>query len=83
MTAGQKAIFEYHGNNYILTVNQAAVEGQEKSNAVERGMISNDTFFVFEASSGSGIKVIFGSLFPFSVFSFELSELSSNGNWLY
>ncbi|XP_044500147.1 vesicle-fusing ATPase-like [Mangifera indica] len=58
MTAGQKVIFEYHGNNYIFTVNQAVVEGQEKSNAVERGMISNDTYIVFEASNASGIKIV-------------------------
>ncbi|KAJ0013911.1 hypothetical protein Pint_21329 [Pistacia integerrima] len=58
MTAGQKVIFEYHGNNYIFTVNQAVIEGQEKSNAVERGMISNDTYIVFEASNASGIKIV-------------------------
>lgn len=57
MTAGQRASFEYHGTNYIFTVNQAVVEGQDNSNGVERGMISNDTYFVFETSNGSGIKV--------------------------
>lgn len=57
MTAGQRVSFEYHGNNYIFTVNQAVVEGQEKSNAPERGMISNDTYIVFETSNASGIKV--------------------------
>lgn len=56
MTAGQRASFEYHGTNYIFTVNQAVVEGQDNS-GVERGMISNDTYFVFETSNGSGIKV--------------------------
>lgn len=56
MTEGQRVSFEYHGNNYIFTVSQAAVEGQEKSNASERGMISNDTYFVFETSNASGIK---------------------------
>jgi hypothetical protein len=59
MTTGQKVSFEYHGNNYIFTVNQAAVEGQQSSNAPERGMISSDTYFVFETSNGSGIKVVF------------------------
>lgn len=57
MTAGQRASFEYHGTNYIFTVNQAVVEGRDTSNSVERGMISNDTYFVFETSNGSGIKV--------------------------
>lgn len=59
MTAGQRVTFEYHGTNYIFTVNQAVVEGQENSNAIERGMISNDTYIVFEASNASGIKVRF------------------------
>ncbi|KAF8029964.1 hypothetical protein BT93_E2397 [Corymbia citriodora subsp. variegata] len=58
MTVGQRVPFEYHGNNYIFTVNQAAVEGRERSNAPERGMISNDTYIVFEASNASGIKVV-------------------------
>lgn len=57
MTNGQKVIFEYHGNRYTFTVNQAAVEGQEKSNGVERGMISADTYIIFEAAGSSGIKV--------------------------
>ncbi|GMY37369.1 vesicle-fusing ATPase-like [Fagus crenata] len=58
MTAGQRVSFEYHGNNYIFTVNQAAVEGQEQSNALERGMISSDTYIVFETSNASGIKIV-------------------------
>ncbi|KAJ4721486.1 vesicle-fusing ATPase-like [Melia azedarach] len=58
MTSGQKVIFEYHGNNYTFTVNQAVLEGQEKSTLPERGIITNDTFFVFEANSGSGIKIV-------------------------
>ncbi|KAK1570965.1 hypothetical protein Q3G72_009860 [Acer saccharum] len=58
MTVGQKVIFEYHGNNYIFTVNRASVEDEEKSNALERGMISNDTYFVFEASNATGIKIV-------------------------
>ncbi|KAK3431413.1 hypothetical protein EUGRSUZ_E03294 [Eucalyptus grandis] len=58
MTAGQRVSFEYHGNNYIFTVNQAAVEGQERSNAPERGKITNETYIVFEASNASGIKVV-------------------------
>ncbi|XP_038895439.1 vesicle-fusing ATPase [Benincasa hispida] len=58
MTAGQRVSFEYHGTNYIFTVNQAVVEGQDTSNGVERGMISNDTYFVFETSNGSGIKIV-------------------------
>lgn len=54
---GQRVSFEYHGNNYIFTVNHAAVEGQDKSNAPERGIISSDTYIVFETSNSSGIKV--------------------------
>ena len=60
MTAGQRVSFEFLGINYIFTVNQAAVEGQEKSNnGIERGMIVNDTYFIFETSNASGIKVRF------------------------
>uniref|UniRef100_A0A2P2MVU1 Vesicle-fusing ATPase n=1 Tax=Rhizophora mucronata TaxID=61149 RepID=A0A2P2MVU1_RHIMU len=58
MTSGQRVSFEYHGNNYIFTVTQAAVEGREKSNDLERGMISSDTYIVFEASNASGIKIV-------------------------
>ena len=57
MTNGQKVIFEYHGNRYTFTVNQAAVEGQERSKGIERGIISADTYIIFEASGSSGIKV--------------------------
>ena len=59
MTPGQRVSFEFHGNNYIFTVIQAAVEGQEKSSTIERGMISSDTYIVFETSNASGIKVYF------------------------
>ncbi|KAJ4976833.1 hypothetical protein NE237_001939 [Protea cynaroides] len=58
MTEGQKVSFEYHGNNYIFTVSRANVEGQEKSNSSERGMITSDTYFIFEASNASGIKIV-------------------------
>ncbi|CAK7350585.1 unnamed protein product [Dovyalis caffra] len=58
MTSGQRVTFEYHGNNYIFTVNQAVVEGREDSNDIERGMISSDTFIVFEALNSSGIKIV-------------------------
>ncbi|GMY37358.1 vesicle-fusing ATPase-like [Fagus crenata] len=58
MTAGQRVSFEYNGINYIFAVNQAAVEGQEKSDALERGMISSDTYIVFETSDASGIKIV-------------------------
>ncbi|KAL3740113.1 hypothetical protein ACJRO7_021402 [Eucalyptus globulus] len=58
MTVGQRVAFEYDGNKYIFTVNQAAVEGQERSNAPERGKITNETYIVFEASNASGIKVV-------------------------
>lgn len=65
MTAGQRVSFEFQGINYIFTVNQAAVEGQETSNGIERGMIVNDTYIIFETSKASGIKVSYLSLnFP-------------------
>ena len=57
--------FEFHGNNYIFTVIQAAVEGQEKSSTIERGMISSDTDIVFETSNSSGNKGIFLYLIVF------------------
>ncbi|OIV94352.1 hypothetical protein TanjilG_21692 [Lupinus angustifolius] len=58
MTVGQKVLFEYHGNNYNFTVSQAAVEGQENSKSLERGMVSDDTYIVFETARDSGIKVV-------------------------
>ncbi|XP_008792269.1 vesicle-fusing ATPase-like [Phoenix dactylifera] len=58
MTTGQRVSFEFCGTNYIFTVNQAMLEGQEDSKAMERGMISNDTYFIFEASPASGIKIV-------------------------
>ncbi|CAL5322279.1 unnamed protein product [Camellia sinensis] len=60
MTTGQRVTIEYHGNGYIFTVNQAGVEGQVKSNSMERGMISPDTYIVFQASNSSGMKIING-----------------------
>ncbi|EFH46127.1 predicted protein [Arabidopsis lyrata subsp. lyrata] len=59
LTVGQRVTFEYHGTNYILTVNRAVVLADEnQTNGIERGMIGNDTYFVFEASNASGIKII-------------------------
>ncbi|CAI8618212.1 unnamed protein product [Vicia faba] len=58
MTAGQKVLFEFQGNNYSFTVREATVEGRGKSSSIERGMILDDTFFVFDAPRDSGIKVI-------------------------
>ncbi|XP_022720468.1 vesicle-fusing ATPase-like [Durio zibethinus] len=58
MISGQKVTFEYHGNNYIFTINQAQLEGQGTSNAPERGMISSDTYIIFEAQNSSGIKIV-------------------------
>ena len=51
--------FEYHGNGYIFTINQAVIEGREKSKSIERGIMSTETYIVFETSSSSGIKVTF------------------------
>ncbi|KAM3233110.1 vesicle-fusing ATPase [Capsicum annuum] len=42
---------------YMFAVNQATVEGQEKSN-IERGMVSADTCIMFEAANSSGIKIV-------------------------
>ncbi|KAJ8431942.1 hypothetical protein Cgig2_000001 [Carnegiea gigantea] len=56
MTVGQKVTFEYLGNNFLFTVNQAVVEGVENPD-IERGILSEDTYIVFEAASGSGIKI--------------------------
>ncbi|KAM7460495.1 hypothetical protein LguiA_035508 [Lonicera macranthoides] len=58
MTTGQRVTFEYLGGSYVFTVNQATVEGQEKSNKIERGMLSKDTYIVFEAPNSSGIKIV-------------------------
>ncbi|KAL3636878.1 hypothetical protein CASFOL_019177 [Castilleja foliolosa] len=58
MTTGQRVTFEYHGNGFIFTVNQASVEGQEKSSGLDRGMISADTYIIYEAPNSSGIKIV-------------------------
>ncbi|KAI3769259.1 hypothetical protein L6452_00360 [Arctium lappa] len=58
MTSGQRVTFEYHGNGYIFTVTQVAVEGQDKSDNIERGMLVSDSYIVFEAPNSSGIKII-------------------------
>lgn len=72
MTTGQRVTFEYHGNGYIFTVNQAVIEGQEKSKGIERGIIAAETYIIFEAPNSSGIKVIFHCpcSMPRCVFSF-------------
>lgn len=49
--------FEYHGTNYILTVNRADVEGQNQSNGIERGMLCQDTYIVFEASNATNSNI--------------------------
>jgi vesicle-fusing ATPase len=59
MTAGQKVLFEHQGINYSFTVSQVTVEGQQRSSSIDRGMISDDTFMIFEASRDSGIKASF------------------------
>ncbi|KAK8966168.1 Vesicle-fusing ATPase [Platanthera guangdongensis] len=58
MTIGQRVSFEFLGSKYIFTVNRAMVEAQEKSNAIERGIITIETYIVFEVVSSSGIKII-------------------------
>ncbi|KAJ8626751.1 hypothetical protein MRB53_020058 [Persea americana] len=58
MTMGQRVSFEYCGTNYIFTVSQAVLEGMEDSTTTERGMVSAETYFVFETSPSSGIKIV-------------------------
>ncbi|KAK8957226.1 Vesicle-fusing ATPase [Platanthera zijinensis] len=58
MTIGQRVSFEFLGTKYIFTMNRAMVEAQEKSNAIERGIITIETHIVFEVVSSSGIKII-------------------------
>ncbi|KAF6155840.1 hypothetical protein GIB67_039171 [Kingdonia uniflora] len=59
MTAGQTVSFEYHGSKYKFTVIQADLEKQETSNeTLERGILSDETYIVFEASNASGIKIL-------------------------
>ncbi|KAK1290116.1 Vesicle-fusing ATPase [Acorus calamus] len=57
LTVGQQATFEYCGTNYVFTVNQAVVEGQD-SRTSERGFVCSETYIVFEASPSSGIKIV-------------------------
>ncbi|OEL20380.1 Vesicle-fusing ATPase [Dichanthelium oligosanthes] len=58
MTSGQRVPFEFYGTNYVFTVNQALLEGQESSTPLDRGFLSSDTYIIFEAAPNSGIKVI-------------------------
>jgi hypothetical protein len=58
MTTGQRVPFEFYGTNYIFTVNQALLEGQESSTPLDRGFLSSDTYIIFEAAPNSGIKVL-------------------------
>ncbi|CAJ1936460.1 unnamed protein product [Sphenostylis stenocarpa] len=76
MTVGQKVLVEYHGNNYCFTVNNAAVEGQEKSNSLERGIISDDTYIVFETSRDSGIKAKSEKSLEEAIYSAEAALIS-------
>lgn len=57
MTTGQRASFEFQGTNYIFTVNQALLEGQESATPLDRGLLTKETYFIFEATPNSGIKV--------------------------
>ncbi|KAJ9564575.1 LOW QUALITY PROTEIN: hypothetical protein OSB04_000541, partial [Centaurea solstitialis] len=50
MTSGQRVTFEYHGNGCC---------GRADKSDPERGMLSSDSYIVFEASNSSGIKVLF------------------------
>lgn len=57
-TMGQRATFEYCGTNYIFTVNQTIVDGQGDKENIDRGMLSKETYIIFEAASNSGIKIM-------------------------
>ncbi|KAK1261112.1 Vesicle-fusing ATPase [Acorus gramineus] len=57
LTVGQRASFEFCGINYVFTVSQAVVEGQD-SKTSERGLVCSETYIVFEASPNSGIKIV-------------------------
>lgn len=58
MTTGQRVPFEFYGTNYIFTVNQALLEGQESSTPLDRGFLSSDTYIIFDPAPNSGIKVL-------------------------
>ncbi|KAK6946718.1 CDC48, domain 2 [Dillenia turbinata] len=79
MTSGQRVTFEYHGSGYIFTVNQATVEGQEKSNNIERGIIADETYLIFEAQNSSGIKREAASSNIFRHKEFNLQSLGIGG----
>ncbi|EFJ08288.1 hypothetical protein SELMODRAFT_236078 [Selaginella moellendorffii] len=49
-----EAFIEYCGINYVLTINDLALEGHDNPN---RGLISIETTFIFEAAPGSSIKI--------------------------
>ncbi|KAJ4814573.1 Vesicle-fusing ATPase [Rhynchospora pubera] len=58
MTTGQRASFEFQGTNYIFTVNQALLEGQESATPLDRGLLTKETYIIFEATPNSGIKMV-------------------------
>ena len=66
MTTGQKVMLEYQGNNYVYTVNEAAIREQEQSDNYVRGMLSAETYILFTTPGSSGIKVINSCQFQFS-----------------
>ncbi|CAH1422727.1 unnamed protein product [Lactuca virosa] len=63
MTTGQMVTFDFIGNGYIFKVTQVDVESHDKTD-IERGMLSSDSYIVFEASNSSGIKISLEELFP-------------------
>lgn len=65
MTSGQRVPFEFYGTNYVFTVNQALLEGQENSTPLDRGFLSSDTYIIFEAAPNSGIKVLSNTIYTF------------------
>ncbi|KAL1821564.1 hypothetical protein ACET3Z_016433 [Daucus carota] len=58
MTTGQKVMLEYQGNNYVYTVNEAAIREQEQSDNYVRGMLSAETYILFTTPGSSGIKIV-------------------------
>ncbi|KAL6141805.1 hypothetical protein ACLB2K_060092 [Fragaria x ananassa] len=81
MTVGQKVAFKSDGGReYVFTVHQAAVEGQEKADAdLERGMISSGTYFIFETPRGSNALKIINQRKIFTQKELNLQKLGIGG----
>ena len=56
LTSDQRVNFEFQGTNYVFGVAGILVEGQDA--AQQRGILSPKTQIIFQAVSGSGIKIL-------------------------